>query len=99
MVRAYWGMTPGTPDAAAARFVDHVMSAEQRSREWLATLGASADTGGAWLDIGTGTGDLATVVAERGITAVGIDIAMRWLVVARRRAELAGVAGRGRHVT
>jgi ubiquinone/menaquinone biosynthesis C-methylase UbiE len=91
MVRAYWAMTPGTPPALASRFVEHVMGAERRSREWLAAIGSSARVEGAWLDVGTGTGDLAVVVAEQGIRAIGIDIAMRWLVVAKRRAELAGV--------
>jgi SAM-dependent methyltransferase len=92
MVRAYWAMTPGTPTTAAARFVDHVIGAERRSQEWLATIGERARVDGPWLDVGTGTGDLATIIAQQGITAVGIDIAMRWLVVARRRAELAGVS-------
>jgi SAM-dependent methyltransferase len=93
MVRTYWAMTPGTPADHAARFVHHVMTAEARSREWLDRLDASSPSPrGAWLDVGTGTGDLACAVAERGHRAVGIDVALRWLVVARRRAELAGVA-------
>jgi SAM-dependent methyltransferase len=93
MVEAYWSMTPGTPAAQAARFVQHVMHAHARSREWIEGLTESATRpSGPWLDVGTGTGDVAAVAAERGIRAVGVDIAMRWLVVARRRAELAGVA-------
>ena len=52
---------------------------------------AGTPPGGPWLDVGTGTADLAVVVAGQGIRAVGVDIALRWLVVARRRAELAGV--------
>ena len=92
MVRAYWAMTPGTPESLASRFVEHVMGADRRSREWLATIGSSPRVDGPWLDVGTGTGDLTVVVAEQGIRAVGIDIAMRWLVVAKRRAELAGVS-------
>jgi ubiquinone/menaquinone biosynthesis C-methylase UbiE/uncharacterized protein YbaR (Trm112 family) len=92
MVRAYWAMTPGTPQSLASRFVEHVMGADRRSREWLAAIGASPRVDGAWLDVGTGTGDVAVIVAEQGIRAVGVDIAMRWLVVAKRRAELAGVS-------
>jgi SAM-dependent methyltransferase len=93
MVRAYWAMTPGTPTHHAARFVQHVMTAHERSREWLDRLDeASPSPPGGWLDVGTGTGDLACAVAAQGIQAVGVDIAMRWLVVARRRAELSGVA-------
>jgi ubiquinone/menaquinone biosynthesis C-methylase UbiE len=93
MVRTYWAMTPGTPVDQAARFVQHVMTAEARSREWLDRLDEPGRSpSGTWLDVGTGTGDLACVMAERGIRPVGIDVALRWLVVARRRAELAGVA-------
>jgi ubiquinone/menaquinone biosynthesis C-methylase UbiE len=47
-----------------------------------------------WLDVGTGTGDLAVVAAERGAQVTGVDVAFRWLVVARRRAALAGVEPR-----
>jgi 2-polyprenyl-3-methyl-5-hydroxy-6-metoxy-1,4-benzoquinol methylase len=93
MVRTYWSMTPATPSAQADRFVHHVMTASDRSVEWLSRLGeCPADRDAAWLDVGTGTGDLACAVAARGTPAIGVDIAMRWLVVARRRAELAGVA-------
>lgn len=94
MVRAYWSLTQGTPAAQASRFVEHVLGAYERSREWVRLLGAPRIAAGEWLDVGTGTGDLATVAAEQGIPTVGVDIAMRWLVVARRRAELAGVAPR-----
>jgi len=93
MVRTYWSMTPGTPGDQAARFVRHVMTAEERSREWLDRMDAPGTRpAGMWLDVGTGTGDLACVIAEQGGHAIGIDVALRWLVVARRRAELAGVA-------
>ena len=95
-VRAYWGMTPGTPAAQAERFVRYVMDADHRSREWLSLVerdGASdlvSET--PWLEIGAGTGDLLVAAAARGYRMIGVDIAMRWLVVARRRAELAGVS-------
>jgi SAM-dependent methyltransferase len=93
MVRTYWSMTPGTPGSQAERFVRHVMTASDRSREWMHRLGEDRlPPAGAWLDVGTGTGDLACAVAEQGIQTFAVDIAMRWLVVARRRAELAGVA-------
>ena len=91
MVRAYWAMTPATGAAQAERFIAHVLSAAARSVEWLEALGsASGNSAGPWLDVGTGTGDLATAAAQRGVTMTAIDVAMRWLVVARRRAELAG---------
>jgi ubiquinone/menaquinone biosynthesis C-methylase UbiE len=93
MVRAYWAMTPGTPRTHAERFTDYVVNAMPRTREWLDAAEAEGPSGAAgwWLDIGTGTGDLLHAAEERGRRTVGLDIAMRWLVVARRRAELAGI--------
>jgi SAM-dependent methyltransferase len=91
-VRAYWAMTPATPTALADRFIDAVLGAEQRTREWTA-LPEQADLGAPTcspvLDLGCGTADLAAVLAARGIGTVSIDIAMRWLVQAPRRPALA----------
>jgi ubiquinone/menaquinone biosynthesis C-methylase UbiE len=93
MVRAYWRMTPGTPRSHAERFTDYVMTAMPRTREWLSLLDPDPreSSSGWWLDIGTGTGDLLQAASERGGRIIGIDIAMRWLVVARRRLQIAGL--------
>jgi 2-polyprenyl-3-methyl-5-hydroxy-6-metoxy-1,4-benzoquinol methylase len=91
MVHAYWAMTPATSAAQAARFVHHAITAYDRSREWLDRLDAQPAPAGTWLDVGTGTGDLACAAAARGVCVIGVDIAMRWLVVAQRRAQLAGL--------
>lgn len=84
-VRAYWAMTPTTPAPYAARFVAHVIDADRRAREWLAANAREDDVApdGPWLDLGCGTGDLAAAAPGRPV--VGIDIALRWLVVARKR--------------
>jgi SAM-dependent methyltransferase len=85
-VRAYWDMTPGTPRERAETFIAHAARAERRSREWLAAMPGKA-RGGAWLDIGCGTADLAAA-APAGVSVTGVDIALRWLVVARKRPGL-----------
>lgn len=93
MVRGYWAMTPETPPALAERFITHVLAAERRSREWLDTIGRPVRGGGTsarWLDIGCGTADLAAA-AWPGAEVIGIDVAFRWLMVARRRLEQRGV--------
>lgn len=85
MVEAYWRMTPGTPPALARRFIDHVRHAGRRSHEWLAAEGLlAASDGGPWIDLGCGTADLAAAVPA-GRAVLAVDIAFRWLVVARRR--------------
>ena len=91
-VRAYWALTPTTPTAAAERFIGHVLRARDRSHQWLDSLGPDADASAApWLDAGCGTGDLAAA-AGPGVTVVGVDVALRWLVIAKKRLQEEGVA-------
>lgn len=88
-VRAYWDMTPGTPPEYARRFTDYVLGGEQRSAEWLDAIGPAPISDAPWLEIGCASGDLIATCMSRGIRAVGIDVAMRWLVLARKRPALA----------
>lgn len=87
-VRAYWRITPDTPRELADVYIHHVLTAQTRSAEWLDRL-PPQPTSGPWLDLGCGTGDLLAVMLGRDSPAVGVDIALRWLVVARKRPELA----------
>ncbi|MGQ0643308.1 MAG: class I SAM-dependent methyltransferase, partial [Gemmatimonadaceae bacterium] len=57
---------------------------DQRSGEQLSS-GASI------VDVGCGTGPLAIIAARRGFRVVGVDVGLRWLVLARKRAFEAGV--------
>lgn len=89
-LRAYWSITPSTSPEDADRFVEHCLRARGRSEEWLDRVDetravASERYDRPWLDLGCGTGDLASAAASRGRRVVGVDIALRWLVVARRR--------------
>lgn len=87
-VREYWKMTPGTPADLAERYTQHVLAAEPRVAAWLTSIGQDgALGGGVWLDIGCGTADLIAAARRRGQLAVGVDIALRWLIVARRRLD------------
>lgn len=89
-VRAYWNMTPSTPKQRADNFVAHVINAETRSREWLASIADDIGMrGGLWLDLGCGTGDL-MAAAPPGVEMLGVDIALRWLVAASKRPGVAG---------
>lgn len=89
-VEAYWAMTPSTPSEYAQRFIAYVLAGERRAAEWLETLPPAVSGGAPWLEIGCASGDLLAVCATRGVRAVGVDVAMRWLVLARKRAALAG---------
>lgn len=87
-VEAYWDMTPGTPPEYARRFTEYVLGGERRSAEWLDAIGPAPSAHGPWLDIGCASGDLIATCVSRGIDAVGVDVAMRWLVLARKRPSL-----------
>ena len=91
-VRAYWARTPGTARDQAERFTEFVVSAEPRAAEWLADVAPNRTPDGWWLDVGCGTADMVLAGVRRGQRIVGIDIAFRWLVVARRRLQRAGFA-------
>ncbi len=87
-VRTYWQITPSTPRPLAEHFIEHVLSAEDRTSEWFRAIGVDAASSGRglWLDLGCGTADLAAAAGGQGV--VSIDIALRWLVVARKRPGL-----------
>lgn len=91
-VRTYWDITPSTAPAQAQRYIEHVLGAENRANEWwerMVHTEPPADAG-CWLDLGCGTADMVATGARHGVTLVGIDVALRWLVVAARRGALEG---------
>ncbi len=89
-VRAYWRLVPDASPELAERFIDHVVHAEARSRQWLEVVMPPTDpTTGAdrapWLDLGCGTGDFAVAALSRGASVVAVDIAFRWMFLSHKR--------------
>jgi SAM-dependent methyltransferase len=78
---AYYAMTDDVLDARRGRFLRHIALAEARG----AALAERLPRQGRILEIGCGTGGLLVELVRRGRSIVGVDIAARWLVVARRR--------------
>lgn len=86
-ITAYWNTLSPTYDDAP----DHWVRSEAERQAWLDTLGSLLPSPPAKvLDLGTGTGFLALLLAELGHRVMGIDIAADMLVVARDKA--AGLA-------
>lgn len=89
LVRYYWSLPtyPPTPEHLRDRFVSHVLTDEERARGYLHLLGA----GRALLEVGCGTAALTHAASAKFDFAVGCDVAFRWLLVARKRLEEAGL--------
>ena len=74
-------MTDDVVDARRERFLRHIAGSEARGEALAACLPAQ----GRILEVGCGTGGLLVAAARAGLDIAGVDIAARWLVVARRR--------------
>lgn len=89
LLHAYWACTPEVPPELARRYIVSALDATRRSQRQLDRLG---EIEGRLLDIGCGTGGLVVAAARRGAEVTGVDTALRWLVVARRRLQEQGTA-------
>src|SRR5204862_273742 len=89
-VSAYWSMTPEVPAELAARFSANTARGLARGAEVLHSVGVVGPND-VILDVGCGTGGLVAAARSRGAIAVGVDTALRWLVIARRFLEELGV--------
>lgn len=89
LLRFYWEnvSTPPTPVDLRDRFIRHVLSDEKRAESFL----AGAQRGSACLDVGCGAGALLKVAQGKFDQVFGCDIAFRWLIIARKRLEEAGL--------
>jgi SAM-dependent methyltransferase len=87
LVERYWSLTPDTPPEMARRFTEHTLAGRSRGEAWLAGRQPAGDV----LEIGCRGGGLLVALAAGGARAVGIDMALRWLVVAKKALEEAGL--------
>ncbi|MFO0953634.1 MAG: class I SAM-dependent methyltransferase [Isosphaeraceae bacterium] len=87
LASAYYDLTDDVVDRRRARFLRHIEGAEARGE----ALATRLPRTGRVLEVGCGTGGLLSALAREGREAVGVDIASRWLVVARRRLEDRGL--------
>ena len=93
LLRHYYAVTPEDPPDLAARWIPRALAEPEIAGALLAEYGLLEDRpkDGALLDVGCSTGGL--LVAARGTFAeiVGVDVALRWLVVGCVRLREAGV--------
>ena len=87
----YFDLSPEIPTDLRRRQIAHIMTAPGRVRAWLDALGPSVGSG-PMLDLGCGSGSfLAAVGTSPGRPTIGVDIALRWLIVARKRLDEEGM--------
>jgi len=92
MLDRYFELSPSIPGALRDRQVAHILTAPGRAGRWLDALGLGDDEAGAVLDLGCGSGSfLAAAGRVGGRPLAGVDIAMRWLIVARKRLDEEGL--------
>jgi ubiquinone/menaquinone biosynthesis C-methylase UbiE len=98
LLASYYATNDKVPAAQVAMFTHGTLAAGDRAAATLAAWtrqdqrGAEqAAPGATVLDIGCGTAPLAIMAARRGFRAIGVDVGLRWLVLAQKRALEAGV--------
>jgi ubiquinone/menaquinone biosynthesis C-methylase UbiE/uncharacterized protein YbaR (Trm112 family) len=93
MVRAYYFLTPESPANLHSRYLEAMDASVTRGAGIVSKLqekfpDSRRDT---LLDLGCGTAGM-TIAASRSYTnVVGVDVALRWLVMGRQRLDEAGI--------
>lgn len=95
LVTHYYAITPEVPPNRARHYQAHHAAGVTRGEGILARLQAyrlaGPSTGTRTLDLGCGTAGLVAAAMAQGGEVWGVDIAFRWLVVARRRLDDLGL--------
>jgi ubiquinone/menaquinone biosynthesis C-methylase UbiE/uncharacterized protein YbaR (Trm112 family) len=88
----YYSITSAVPPHHAREYTRGIIAASPRAEAWLASCEATTDGSagtGALLELGCGTAPL-LAAARNYVQRVGVDIAFRWLVIAKKRLAEAG---------
>lgn len=94
LLEHYWSLSGETPPALRHRFIDGALRAPRRARRLVDRLTAEGllSPAARVLEVGSGTAAFLAEAAPRVREIVGLDIALRWLHVGRRRLLDAGIA-------
>ena len=94
LVAFYYSITDTVPADQAKRFTAGLLGAPGRAAAtldaWQRVAGHHGPMKSRFIEIGCGTAPLLVNAAARFTDVVGVDIAFRWLVVAKKRLEEAG---------
>jgi SAM-dependent methyltransferase len=94
LVAYYYSITPEVPPDLGQYYLNHHLAGVKRGEgllERFRRCGLKRPAPGELLlDLGCGTGGFLGAVSPLGVQAVGLDIALRWLIVAKKRLEELG---------
>ncbi len=93
-LESYYATNQLVPAAQARRFIAGMLAAEDRSRAVLAhwqRLAGSAMAIGSCVDLGCGTGPLLPALQVASAQVLGVDVGLRWLVLAGARLRERGI--------
>ena len=93
LVAFYYSITDDVPARLAPVYADYVLNGPARSAPAIKALSRGRN-GGSLLDLGCGSGGALVAAAGLFQRRTGVDIALRWLVIARKRLDEAGVDAR-----
>lgn len=97
LVRFYWSITPIVEKRRAERFMRHVFALVERGQNHLQEIEGcrptyfDEDASQGVLEIGCGTGGFLVAAGQKYQKVVGMDIAFRWLIVAKKRLDELGL--------
>jgi SAM-dependent methyltransferase len=85
----YYDLAGDTTPAQCSRQIQHILTAPGRVARW---RDAQGRVEGTLLDLGCGSGSFLSAIGEGIPMLAGVDIAMRWLIVARKRLDEEGLS-------
>jgi SAM-dependent methyltransferase len=91
LLARFFELSGDVPEADRGRYARHIRTAPGRVGGWIDVMGEVGQ--GPGLDLGCGSGSFLASTGANGRRWVGVDIAMRWLIVARKRLDEDGLNG------
>lgn len=91
----YYTITDDVPPELARRYKASILNGIRHADPMAADLAAAlrhAPAGAVAVDAGCGAGAMLIAAVRRGVPVVGVDIALRWLVICRKRLDELGLA-------
>ena len=95
LLRYYWSLSDITPPHLRKQFTESALAGEEKARRLLSLLATGFRRpveARRVLEIGSGTGGFLAVASSQFEEVVGVDVAMRWLHLSRRRFRDLGIA-------